>query len=135
MGQLMLELFDNAWMNKYKDEWNKDPYLTKILSEICFSSVIGYGFPDEDKPRSCITIEDGYAVDAGDYNGQTLNWDLRAKEGHWKEWINREVGSTGLGLAYSTGKLQFVEGDYKSMIKNSATASPFIKSFSAMGRV
>ncbi|MCW8933129.1 MAG: SCP-2 sterol transfer family protein [Gammaproteobacteria bacterium] len=131
----MLNLFENAWMKKYKDEWNKDPYLAKSLSEIRFSSIIGYGFPDEDKPRACIVIKNGYVIEAGNYNNQKLNWDLRAKEGHWKEWIKREVGSTGLGLAYTTGKLKFVEGDYKSMIKNPTMSSPFIKSFSAMGRV
>lgn len=130
-----MKLFDNAWMNKYKDEWNKDPYLAKHLSELKFSSVIGYGFPDEDKPRSCIVIEDGYIVEAGSYSDQSLNWDLRAKANHWLEWMQREVGSTGLGLAYTTGKLKFVEGDYKSMIRNPSMASPFIKSFSAMGRI
>lgn len=130
-----MKLFDNLWMNRYKDEWNKDPNLARHLSEISFSSVIGYGFPDEEKPRGCIVIEDGYVTEAGHYKDQQLNWDLRAKEGHWKEWIKREVGTTGLGLAYSTGKLKFVEGDYKSMIKNPTIASPFIKSFSAMGRV
>ena len=131
----MLKLFDDSWMSKYMDEWNKDPYLAKHLNEINFSSTIGYGFPDEDKPRACIVIKSGYVVEAGDYNGQQLNWDLRAKENHWKEWIQREVGSTGLGLAYATGKLKFIEGDYKSMIKNPTMASPFIKSFSAMSRI
>ena len=28
----MLKLFDSVWMNKYKEEWNKDPYLAKPLS-------------------------------------------------------------------------------------------------------
>ena len=130
-----MNLFDSTWMSKYKDEWNKDPYLAKHLNEINFSSSIGYGFPDEEKPRGCIIIENGFVVEAGNYNDQQLNWDLRAKENHWKEWIQREVGSTGLGLAYTTGKLKFVEGDYKSMIRNPTMASPFIKSFSAMSRV
>ncbi|VAW59938.1 hypothetical protein MNBD_GAMMA08-3106 [hydrothermal vent metagenome] len=131
----MPTLFDNAWMERYKEEWNKDPNLAKPLNAINFSSVIGYGFPDEEKPRSCIVIKDGYITEAGHYNNQPLNWDLRAKEGHWREWLKREVGSTGLGLAYSTGKLKFIAGDYKLMIKNQSIASPFIKSFSAMGRV
>ena len=131
----MLTLFGKGWMDKYKDEWNKDPYLAKPLKKANFSSVIGYGFPDEDAPRSCIVIKDGYIVEAGDYTNQALNWDLRAKETHWLEWIKREVGSTGLGLAYSTGKLKFIEGDYQSMIKNPTMSSPFIKSFSAMARI
>ena len=58
----MLKLFDKAWMDKYKEEWNKDPYLAKKLKEICFNSIIGYGFPDEDKPRACIVVEDGYVI-------------------------------------------------------------------------
>ena len=81
------------------------------------------------------SLKNGYVTKAGDYDGQPLNWDLRAKETHWKEWMQREVGSTGLGLAYTTGKLKFIEGDYKSMIKNPTMSSPFIKSFSAMGRI
>jgi len=131
----MLKLFDNDWMDKYKEEWNKDPYLAKQLKDIKFSSTIGYGTPDEKSPRGCIVVENGYIIEAGDYTGQHLNWDLRAKESHWKEWIKREVGSTGLALAYTTGKLKFMEGDYKSMIRNPAMSAPFIKSFSAMSRV
>jgi len=131
----MPELFDNAWMEKYKDEWNKDSYLADHLNEMKFSSTIAYGFPDEDSPRACIIIENGYIIEAGKYTGQPLNWDLRARENHWKEWIGREVGTTGLGLAHATGKLKFVEGDYKSIMKNPLMTFPFIKSFSAMGRV
>lgn len=131
----MLTLFGDAWMSKFKDEWNKDPYLADQLKKINFSSTIAYGYPDEDTPRACIVVEDGYVTEAGEYKDQDVNWDLRAKENHWKEWIQREVGSTGLGLAYTTGKLKFIEGDYKSMIKNSTLSSPFIKSFSAMGRI
>ncbi|VAW66249.1 hypothetical protein MNBD_GAMMA11-570 [hydrothermal vent metagenome] len=131
----MLNLFGNDWMSKYKDEWNKDPYLAKKLNEIKFTSTIGYGFPDEPRPRACIVIKNGYVVEAGNYTGQPLNWDLRAKQTHWEEWINREVSSTGLGLAWSTGKLKFIKGDYKEMIKSPAMSSPFIKSFSAMSRI
>jgi len=39
----MLALFGNDWMDKYKEEWNKDPYLTKKLNKIQFSTTIGYG--------------------------------------------------------------------------------------------
>ncbi len=130
-----MKLFDSAWMDKFKDEWNRDPYLSQHLQELNFSSVIGYGFPDEDKPRSCIVVKNGYVVEAGQYDNQELNWDLRAKSNHWKEWMQREVGSSSLGLAYTTGKLKFLEGDYQSIIKNPLMLSPFIKSFSAMGRI
>lgn len=131
----MLRLFDDAWMRRFKDEWNKDPYLASHLQKINFSSTIAYGFPDEDTPRACIVVEDGYITEAGKYKSQQLNWDLRARENHWKEWLGREVGTTGIGLAYSTGKLKFIEGDYKAMIRNPKMSLPFIKSFSAMSRV
>lgn len=131
----MLRLFDDAWMRKFKDEWNRDPYLASHLKQINFSSTIAYGFPDEDAPRACIVVENGYITKAEKYKNQQLNWDLRARENHWKEWLSREVGTTGIGLACSTGKLKFIEGDYKAMIRNPKMSSPFIKSFSAMGRV
>lgn len=131
----MSNLFDDNWMKKFQTIWNKDPELVPPLKEINFNSTIGYGFPDEDRPRGCITIEQGKIIDAGEYDGQPLNWDLRARENHWQEWLNREVSKAGFGLAYSTGKLQFVEGDFRIMIKNPDMARPFVKSFSAMGRV
>ena len=131
----MSELFNNEWMKKYQLEWNKDPELSDALKKINFNSVIGYGFPDENKPRGYISIENGQIIDAGLYEDQELNWDLRAKENHWNEWLNREVGKASVGLAYSTGKLKFIEGDYKNMIKDPCMGRPFVKSFSAMGRV
>lgn len=131
----MSELFNDIWMKKYQTIWNKDPELSKALQKISFDSTIGYGFPDEILPRGYIMIKNGHIVDAGPYRGAILNWDLRAKEKHWHEWLNREVGVTSVGLAYSTGKLQFIKGDYMGMIKNPSMSRPFIKSFSAMGRV
>jgi len=131
----MSELFNDEWMKKYQMEWNKDPELSLAFKKISFNSVIGYGFPEENKPRGYISIENGQIIDAGLYNNQELNWDLRAKEHHWNEWLNREVGKASVGLAYSTGKLKFIEGDYKNMIRDPSMGRPFVKSFSAMGRV
>lgn len=131
----MSELFNDDWMKMYQTEWNKDPELTDALKKISFNSTIGYGFPDEDLPRGYIAVEDGNIIEAGLYQGQELNWDLRAKAAHWCDWLNREVGKASVGLAYSTGKLKFIKGDYKNMIKNPSMSRPFIKSFSAMGRV
>ena len=49
--------------------------------------------------------------------------------------LKKEIGMTGLGLAFSTGKLKFKKGDFKAMISDPRMAGPFIKSFAAMGRV
>lgn len=135
LGVDMSELFNEQWMKKYQSEWNKDPELVTALEAINFNSIIGYGFPDEITPRGCIIVENGLIIDAGSYNGQDLNWDLRAKQNHWNEWLNREVGKAGFSLAYTTGKLKFIEGDFKTIYKDQGMTRPFIKSFSAMGRV
>ena len=135
MENLMSKLFNDIWMKRYQLIWNKDPELSTALEKISFDSIIGYGFPDESMPRGCIVVKNGHVIDAGSYEGQPLNWDLRAKEDHWEEWLNREVGAASVGLAYSTGKLKFITGNYKNMIKSPGISRSFIKSFSAMGRV
>ncbi|AGA34522.1 hypothetical protein TVNIR_2884 [Thioalkalivibrio nitratireducens DSM 14787] len=130
----MAELFSEEWMQSFKEHWNSEPELSDALAQINFNSVIGYGFPGEDKPRGVITIENGKATAAGAYNGETMNWDLRATEEQWTKWMSKPPGMMGLGAAFTTGKIKFVVGDYKGMLKDPRMAGPFIKSFSVMGR-
>ena len=131
----MSDLFSESWMDRFKEEWNKEPELSDALEKISFNSVIGYGVDGEDKPRGVIKVENGKVTAAGDYAGESLNWDLRASEDNWKGWFNKEIGAVGLGTAYTTRKLKFESGDYAAMIKDPRMAAPFIKSFSVMGRV
>ncbi len=131
----MAELFSEEWMKAFAEEWNKEPELVEPLSKINFNSVIGYGFVGEDQPRGVLVVENGKAVRGGAYNGEELSWDLRAKPEDWQKWLEKGVSMMSLGMAYTTGKLKFLKGDYKSMIKNPSMAGPFIKSFSVMGRV
>lgn len=130
----MAELFSDEWMQSFKDQWNAEPELAEALAKINFNSVIGYGFPGEDTPRGVLTVEDGKATAAGAFTGQTLNWDLRAKAEQWEAWMQKAPGMMGLGAAFTTGKIKFVIGDYKSMLKDPRMATPFIKSFAVMGR-
>ena len=131
----MAELFSEEWMQGFMQAWNNEPELCGPLSEIGFNSVIGYGFVDDDQPRGFIKVENGSAVAAGAYNGEALNWDLRAAPDNWAKWLAKGIGMAGLGMAYTTGKLKFKTGDYKSMLKDPRMAGPFIKSFSVMGQV
>ena len=131
----MPALFSDDWMVDFGNAWNEDKDLGDALAKIGFNSVIGYGFHGEDKPRGVITVENGYVTAAGAYAGQTLNWDLRASPADWEKWCSSGIGMMGLGMAYTTGKLKFLVGDYGAMIKNPAMAGPFIKSFTAMGTV
>lgn len=130
----MSELFTPEWMESFMQAWNAEPELADALAEIDFNSVIGYGFPDEDQPRGVLTVSGGKATAAGAFDGQNLNWDLRAKSAQWEKWGKKPPGMAGLGMAFTTGKIKFKIGDYTAMLKDPRMAGPFIKSFSVMGR-
>jgi hypothetical protein len=131
----MADLFSPEWMDKFMQEWNNEPELSGALSQIGFNSVIGYGFDGDDAPIGVLTVENGVATAAGAYNGETLNWDLRATADNWQKWMVKPPGMMGLGMAYTSRKLKFLVGDYGAMIKDPRMAGPFIKSFAVMGRV
>lgn len=130
----MAELFSSEWMTSFMEQWNGEAELSDALAEIGFNSVIGYGYPNEDQPRGVLKVENGKAVAAGPYNGETLSWDLRATAEQWGKWMDKPPGMMGLGTAFATGKIKFKVGDYGAMIKDPRMAGPFIKSFSVMGR-
>jgi len=131
----MADLFSDAWMKAYMEEWNKEPDISDALAKIDFTSKIAYGFIDDDKPKGILVIEKGKAISAGAYNDEEMNWDLRASDESWKKWLEKGLGMASLGAAYMTGKLKFKTGDYKAMIKDPRMAGPFVKSFTVMGRV
>jgi hypothetical protein len=131
----MTELFSPAWMQTFGEQWNSEPELADALAKIHFNSVIGYGFEDDLNPTGVLTVQDGRVVSAEAYNGQPLNWDLRATRDQWQQWITKGLNLMGLSMAYMSRKLQFRIGDYTAMIKDPRMAGPFIKSFSVMSRV
>lgn len=131
----MTQLFSSEWMQVYGQKWNAESDLADALAKIQFNSVIGYGFQDEPNPKGVLKIVNGRVVAAGTYNGETLNWDLRADSEHWQRWLAKGLNMMGLSMAYMTRKLQFQVGDYTAMIKDPRMAGPFIKSFAVMGKV
>ncbi len=130
----MADLFSDEWMQKFMEEWNKEPELSDELAKIGFNSTIAYGLDTDDQPRGYITIENGKGVKAGAYDGCEVNWDLRATQKDWEAWLKKPPGLMGLGMAYTSRKLRFNVGDYAAMIKDPRMAGPFIKSFVVMGR-
>lgn len=122
-------------MQAFQDAWNAEPELADALAKIGFNSVIGYGFPDADQATGVLVVEAGKAIRGAAYQGEALDWDLRAKPEQWQKWFKDGIGMTGLGMAFVSGKLKFKVGDYAAMIKDPRMAGPFIKSFSVMGRV
>ena len=131
----MSELFSEAWMQAYMQEWNNEPDLSEALAKISFDSVIAYGFAGLEEPTGVLVVEKGKVVQAGSYGNEALNWDLRATPENWQKWIDGGLGMAGLGMAYMGGKLKFKVGDYSAMIKDPRMAGPFVKSFTVMGRV
>jgi len=130
----MADLFSDEWMKSYMEQWNAEPELSDALGQIAFASVIGYGLDGEDKPRGVLTVESGKAVSAGAYNGETLNWDIRASLDQWQKWMAKPPGMMALGMAFTSRKMKFMVGDYGAMIKDPRMAGPFIKSFAVMAR-
>ncbi len=131
----MADIFAAAWMQKLKDEWNKDVDFVKELANIGFTATIAYGFEHEDEPRAVLVIEKGKAVSAAPYDSQDYDWDLRANRDNWLKWLNKPPGMMALGMAYTSKSLTFRKGDYTAMIKDPRMAGPFVKSFIVMGRV
>lgn len=131
----MPELFSADWMNELKDQWNNEPEVSAKLADIGFSSIITCGFKDEDQPRGVFVVEKGICTSAGSYKGEKPDWDMRADRKDWMKWVDKGLGFTGMGLAYTTGKLKFKTGDYGAMIKNPKMAGPFVKSFGLMQKI
>lgn len=131
----MPELFSGDWMNELKDQWNAAPDVKDKLAEIGFNSIITCGFKDEDQPRGVFVVENGVCVRAGDYAGEKPDWDMRAARKDWMKWVSKGIGLTGMGMAYTTGKLKFKSGDYGAMVKNPKMAGPFVKSFGLMKNI
>ena len=131
----MAELFSADWMNQLKDAWNAEPEVKDRLAEISFSSVITCGFKDEGDPRGVFVVENGECVRAGSWGGEDANWDMRADRKDWMKWIDKPFGMAGMGMAFTTGKLKFLKGDFKAMIKDPRMAGPFVKSFALMGKI
>ncbi|MBF0218902.1 MAG: SCP-2 sterol transfer family protein [Gammaproteobacteria bacterium] len=131
----MADLFNDEWMKRFMTEWNSEPDLGPALAKIDFTSTIGYGFDGDAQPTGIITVEKGMVVSAGAYNGESLNWDLRASKENWEKWINKGIGMAGLGMAYASRKLKFNVGDYSAMVKDPRMAGPFIKSFGVMSKI
>lgn len=131
----MADLFSPEWMQAFGEQWNAEPELADVLAKIQFNSVIGYGFESDQDPTGVLTIESGRVVSTGAYDGQPLNWDLRADRDHWQRWKTQGLSMMSLSMAYLSRKLQFRVGDYAAMIKDPRMAGPFIKSFAVMSRV
>ena len=128
-------MFSGEWMLAFMNSWNQDSQLAGELERIGFSSVIGYGFDDEEDPRVVVVVDKGRVTSASPYHGQSMNWDLRASRTQWEAWRKKVPSLMALGLAYTQRKLRFKVGDYASMVKDPRLAGPFVRSFGVMAQI
>ncbi len=128
----MSEMFSEEWMEAFQEQWNNEPGVKDALASIGFDSVIGFGIKGDDQAIGLVVVENGECTGAGTYEGGELDWDIRADKKNWLKWQKKGIGMAGLGMAYASGKMKFVTGDYGAMIKNPKMAGPFIKVFGLM---
>jgi hypothetical protein len=122
-------------MQQLQQKWNAATDIVEPLQKADFSARIGYGFKGEDTPRGILVIEHGRVIEAGNFDGGSLDWDLRATPEKWAGWLQEGFGLTKLGPAVATGALQFVTGNYRQMIRNPALSNPFLHHFDLMREV
>ncbi len=131
----MSKIFSDEWMKSFSDLWNADKEMVENLSEAGFNSIVGFGCTGDDKPVGIVEVKDGRVMYAGEFQGQKLDWDMRADVDAWQEWLTEGFGFDKLGVSVSTGKLSFVEGDYRQMIRHPNMARPFLRHFELMGQL
>jgi len=131
----MSELFSEEWGHAYRDAWNGDGEITSALRQAGFSSIVAFGFHEEEEPRFVMTIEDGLVTSIDKQPEDAINWDIRASKENWLALVAKPPGLMKLGMAYTSRKMRFKKGDYASMIKDPSLAGAFVKSFALMSRI
>ncbi len=131
----MSELFSAAWMQELQALWNKDPNVYGPLQKAGFSANIAYGYKSEDLARGLIVIDNGKVIKAGAYDGEELDWDLRADPQSWNTWLQKGFGLASLGIAVARKVLEFRTGNYRQMIRNPSLSAPFLEHFTLMTKI
>lgn len=131
----MAEMFSSDWARSYMDIWNADAEITGMLRNAGFSSVVAFGYQDEEGPRLVMTIDNGSVVSVDSRPASDINWDLRGDRDFWLALLSKPPGLMKLGMAYTSRKLRFRKGDYATMVKDPSLAGAFVKCFALMGKV
>lgn len=122
-------------MTALQKQWNSSPKVFEPLKAAEFTARIGYGFKGEAKARGLIVVVNGMVLQAGEMDNDDLDWDLRASEENWEQWIANGFGLAKLGPAIATNALEFSKGNYRQMIANPSLSSPFLAHFGLMSKI
>ncbi len=131
----MSQLFSPEWTQELATLWNKDLQMREDLGSIEFSACVGFGMISEQTPRVAMHIEDGIVHQVEVFQRQALDWDVRADEDDWRDWLEHGFGLERLGVMTSSGRLQFMQGEHRKMLRNQAMARSFLRVFELMARV
>jgi len=126
------KLFSNEWMLAFAKAWNADQDMVSNLAAAEFNSCVGFGCNGDANPMGVVEVKLGKVVYAGEYANQNIEWDMRAEIDIWQDWIENGFGLSQLGVAVSSGKLTFLTGDYRQMVRNPNLAKPFLRHFELM---
>ena len=128
-------LFNENWMQQFAKLWNNDQEINDALNGQKFNANIGYGFTKSQHPIGILMIEHGKVKYGGLYEGQNLDWDLRANADDWKYWITEGLGLAKLGFVVRCKQLYFNCGDFHKILRNPRLATALLRSFIVMNQV
>ncbi|HAI69435.1 MAG TPA: SCP-2 sterol transfer family protein [Gammaproteobacteria bacterium] len=132
---VMSELFGETWMQAFALLWNTDPEITNALYEQRFNANIGYGLTEARHPIGVLIIIQGKVKSAGLYQGEPLDWDVRASIEDWENWLNKGLGLARLGMMLVHKKLQFQTGDARKILRTPRLATAFWRTFDLMSQI
>ncbi|EDN66772.1 conserved hypothetical protein [Beggiatoa sp. PS] len=122
-------------MQEFATLWNNDQEITDILEQKNFNANIGYGLTEDRHPTGILIIVQGKVEEAGLYEGQSLDWDLRADFEDWTNWLEERLNLAQLGFVVADKKLQFRIGNHKKILRTPSLATVFLRSFELMSQV
>jgi len=131
----MSELFSDQWALKLAQAWNSDPEILVDLEVADFNGDVAFGLKGRRLPECVLSVRHGKVEHAGRYDGQRVDWELRASPDDWNLWLDEGFGLKRLGFAVATGRLVFEVGNYRRMVRNPSLARSFLRVFDLMSTV
>jgi hypothetical protein len=135
MAASELILFSEPWMKTFGECWIHDSEINRLLFNQEFTATIAYGFIDNPHPRGAVFINNSCLQDARLYQGEPLDWDLRARPDTWKRWLSEGFRLERMGYILANKELIFEQGDYRKMLHVPRLASAFFRSFELMQKI
>lgn len=125
-------LFTRQWIEDFGARWNGDPEIVDALAAEHFTAIVALGFSSQTNPIALLDIREGRIIQTGLYSSRrdiTPDWDLRASAEQWESWRKSGFSFNSLGVAVSSGKLEFRKGDYRRLLRTPNLVKAFLRFF------